>query len=1176
MSSNKRSSKGTEGNILDSRQLNELESMIKIYSKEQDLELEASIKNVNYESFYRVCKNLVKRFENNEENIHENTTLDITVLLESKNTLRVRLCDYDEINDFINRFSRESSSTIKRYISSLSSSKTVNIELKNRSQMKVIDLTEFNSNIKMLPEIPVVNSNKPSIDSMKNLFFRFKNRSTFIDKLLKFDVSEVQESNNLYDLINSQTKCEIEIEVTSKKIDANTFASEIENILKIVQDTDIPIGKTEASDITDRIISLLELRRDSNNIARNPVTLERHHIVNNIPNKYAVTDKADGDRYLMFIHNERAYLVSTNMVIKKTNIGSLDPAFNNTLIDGELITIGNNKAFMAFDVIYSNDIDYRFDDKYNLNARLIVLNKIIDKCFGNLIKFQDYAETNDDMDIKLIKKFYTKELSNYWKKFNDAYKKSNTLFVTRKLFFVPYGIDCSEVFMYADLLWRLSSYDNITPYELDGIIYTPINSPYSIRTRGRDNVNQEYKWKPPQLNSIDFFIRFIKDSKGEDVVYFDSASIDTGAKPYKVCVLHVGTSKGNREVPVPFRPNGVEQRANIYLTEDYAQDVKGNVIDDETVVEFVFDTSNPDIDDAFKWTALRTRHDKTESIKKYGKKYGNNLNVALNIWKTINEPITEDHITSLADISSYSNEMTQLSKNVTPKKQSFIYYQKKTGDAAGMRKFNNFIKSNIIVSYSRNKKRVLDVGCGRGGDIYKFTYAGVEEYIGLDIDNNGLFTIPDSALNRYKSMKKKIKDVPNMTFIQADAKAKFNSKSQLRVLPNMNNRNAQLIDKHLDSNIKYDIINAQFTLHYYLADELSWNNFCDNVNKCLENNGYLLITAFDGKLLADRLKGKKKLTISYTQDLGDKSIFAEINKIYSDDELKGNGIGLAIDLYNSMISEQGTYIREYLVLPDFLKQSLHDKCGLDLVESESFFNMFNLYKDYFESESVNIFDDAHTSYYKGVKQFYESLKHNPHSDVEQGAAMASFRFSMLNRYYVFKKTRYNDLTEQSRLVGVNHTFNLGKTLVPYFEMNRMMIDYSKKASNANKIYQVIAKKYSNVKPSVYLIRHTVSKDHIGSDYYVQDHINFDKIKDGKNRKTIVLYKSPEKEFYPIYQQVGSYGDFEDYVQNRTIHNAFDDNKISKRVYRTYLLNSDKVANDIDLLIDIHRKLREID
>nr|URM62219.1 mRNA capping enzyme [Mimivirus sp.] len=145
--------------------------------------------------------------------------------------------------------------------------------------------------------------------------------------------------------------------------------------------------------------------------------------------------------------------------------------------------------------------------------------------------------------------------------------------------------------MYADLLWKLCVYDQLTPYKLDGIIYTPINTPYMIKASPGelDSIPMEYKWKPPAQNSIDFYIKFNKDAMGAEAIYYDNSVVRGEGKPYKICGLYVGLIKSGQELPIPFKVSGIEQKANIYLTNDEALDIEGNVITDNTVVEFVYD-----------------------------------------------------------------------------------------------------------------------------------------------------------------------------------------------------------------------------------------------------------------------------------------------------------------------------------------------------------------------------------------------------------------------------------------------------------------------------------------------------------------------------------------------------------------------------------------------------------
>lgn len=1146
--------------ILTKEELDQIDNMIKIFKKNKDMELEVSFRNINYPTYIRVSEYYVNLTD--EKDISSSDSLDISIILENGNTYRTSILGQVHIENFLKKFTKARPDEIQKYLLGLEPGENVNIIYKDRGSAKRIYVDDVNMVVKVTSEMPLSEKNpKPSLKSMEKMLYRYKRRFSFlINDTVRIDISDVQESNDIRNLANKLSNYEIEMEILNRKINTNILLEEAESVLKIIQGTEMPIGKSEASFIIQQYQNLLQIKPSSHLDSRNVISMEAQHIVKFVPNKYAITDKADGERFFLFSTEQGIYLISTNLVVKKIDNAIKKKEWHNMLLDGELVANENGRMYMAFDVVYANNVDYRFNDKYILTHRLLVLNEIIDKCFGNLIPFTSYIDKNNDLEMDKIKIFYTKELKVYWDLFKKQLKKSKkNYFITRKIYFVPYGIDSSEVFMYADLVWKLSVYGKLTPYKLDGIIYTPISLPYMIQTSSEnfDLIPMEYKWKVPSQNSIDFYIEFQKDANGNDAIYYDNAVVRSDANAYKICKLYVGLVKGGQEKPIPFKINGIDQKANIYLNNGETTDSEGNIINDDTVVEFVFDITKPDIDNAYRWIPIRTRYDKTESVQKYQKKYGNNHNIANRIWRSIINPVTEEVIASLGNPSTFQREIERLSKSVESfNRPSFVYYQKKTANATGMRAFNNWIKTNMILTYCRNKQSVLDIGCGRGGDLTKFINANIGEYVGVDIDNNGLYVISDSAYNRYKNLKKQNINVPPMFFIHADARALFTVKSQESAIPMMTNYNKKLIETYLSGNRTYNIISSQFSIHYYLSDPLSWSNFCKNINQHLDNNGYFLVTCFDGKLIYDRLLGKSKMTISYTDNMGRKNVFFEIVKIYSDNNANNFGLGMAIDLYNSLISNPGNYNREFLVFPEFLTESLRKNCGLELVETDTFYNLFNLYKNYFLQENLEeyVARDISEKRYHEIRNFYVQLRPEHPDVVTADMALASFKFSMLNRYYIFKKTGKVDLNEPSRIVGVNHKINLGKVLEPYFITNRMIINPSTRNIQINKIYHAIRKQYYPTKPAVYLIRHTIPEEKIDNEIYRRNKLEFSKIRDGSSDKILLIYKSPERYFYPIY-----------YEGNNNLDDTLPNNG-------TYLLDSEKIVDDLNILVALSEKM----
>lgn len=75
------------------------------------------------------------------------------------------------------------------------------------------------------------------------------------------------------------------------------------------------------------------------------------------------------------------------------------------------------------------------------------------------------------------------------------------------------------------------------------------------------------------------------------------------------------------------------------------------------------------------------------------------------------------------------------------KRQNTGIHERNKSPIIGLRNFNNWIKSVLIDRYARQPAipqgqprkplKVLDMGCGKGGDLRKWVIAGVDQYIGL-------------------------------------------------------------------------------------------------------------------------------------------------------------------------------------------------------------------------------------------------------------------------------------------------------------------------------------------------------------------------------------------------------------------------------------------------------------
>ena len=79
---------------------------------------------------------------------------------------------------------------------------------------------------------------------------------------------------------------------------------------------------------------------------------------------YTVTDKADGDRKLLFINNKgKIYLITTNMNIQFTGAETKNKDLYESILDGEHILYNKKGQFInlyaAFDIYFINNKDVR-------------------------------------------------------------------------------------------------------------------------------------------------------------------------------------------------------------------------------------------------------------------------------------------------------------------------------------------------------------------------------------------------------------------------------------------------------------------------------------------------------------------------------------------------------------------------------------------------------------------------------------------------------------------------------------------------------------------------------------------------------------------------------------------------------------------------------------------------
>jgi hypothetical protein len=974
----------------------------KFFSKES--KERTFISGVSYDEFSR----FFTFFSDNAEfsKVNDDISLDIGVKIAEK-YIRITLNGTDEIMNYCksNVFNLNSDNVSYGVKEKLSSENLTDVQ----SRLAVSKETNYTLN-DLLEELEISKEDFGSLIYKTDKTFRYKQRTSFITKALpfRFDLTQIKSVINKRgqivpekNLVNSEVfnvapvfEVEAEFVYNSAVKDLLKDTKQIRKFIEIVlelslmirQDNEVVISRDETNRVMRNFMRLrfnkTDIDWEYDNYFNKPVvqyhkifpgakvsTLEMNHLSpDNIPyiyKNYCVTDKADGERYMLYIDPDRfIYLVNDRLEVVKTDT-RVSAKYANSMIDGELIVSLVNGVkqytFYGFDVLFVNDSNV---------------------CDLPLFPTKSVKETRHKYLLDLIADIEKAKITTI----NGV----PILLVRSKKY---YSLDYNEISPekmkgFCSLIW-----DNKVnfPYHLDGLIFTPIDEGYPL---GRLWANT-LKWKPPSDNSIDFLVKF---KTGDDEFAFEKEG-ETITK-YRVGELYSGelieTGKYKDYVETRFDvPNSLsgEPTYLIKIPVDSNGDIRGTrdnlIIRDETIVECVWDYTKKG------WVVLKTRLDKTQRYLESGKKISgtaNNIAVATNIWKTIIEFISEQLITGKVSLDEHL------------KSRGEAYYSKSGTDITQpLRSFNNFVKSLLIGGARFAGDSLLDLSCGRGGDLYKWKASKYNRIVGLDYSRNGIENLnPEfGAYGRLLSLRSKGDEwakTKDIKFFWADT-----SKMTTSRYPNGICNATKKLEAVEALKTKFNVITSFFTAHYYFENRMKIRGFMQNIHDNITNNGYALITTFDAEVVNKALENIKKG--NSIRGLVDKSYVWEIRKDYKKNvAMVGDesSVGLQISVKFESISDE--FIPEWLVHKEYL-QHVASQYGLVLISPEEAMDKFGL------SQGSALFEDLLNRYDPDITDELEKLRRSELGkifgrDIEKlydGKYLNLRQFIKFNRYYIFKK-----------------------------------------------------------------------------------------------------------------------------------------------------------------------------
>ena len=738
----------------------------------------------------------------------------------------------------------------KNYEITLDKGKIVKPILEIRKEL--IENKQYSSDIRISKNKEY--SKEGKFDVNKDIdFFRFKKRTELFSKKLpnwRIDLTQIVQLSQKLKFIEF-----LKIASKSKPF----YQLEAEWINKKSEPTEEDIYDAIIF-IRPNIVSILQNQLNYNLESLSAAVSIELKKLPEVYNGYAITDKADGVRYGLFI-DKYGNIIRFGRSLSAELIGKTSKN-KLTLLDSELI---NNKYYL-FDLMFYKGKDFT--------------NKSFDIRYKELQKIKDYP----------IKDFYFPKPDKVGNAAKKAYTKKH-------------------------------------PYELDGLIYTKITSPYK---------RSDYKWKPKEHCTIDFLIKHLKNDNNLLTIglyismnfsQLKRHKLRMYPETYKQFNFNRDTISKFKFFPWPFKPNAIQALSTTKIKVDKDFKYKGIPLLDNTIVEFKFNFSDENknnknnklkINKVMTWIPVTFRPDKQkiyeEGLKKFQYSGMNGYNASISAWECIQKPITTEMI--------FSNE------------PPVIYFTGETKLTKSMTSFHHRLKIKYYEKYIKKGDNVLELASGRGGDFWKLKKANFVLF--ADVAKDAIIELKN-RINKSKNIEY------NRNFIEA----------------NLSKNITKDIKKSINSHkIKeFNIVSIQFALHYFFESEKSFKNIFKNIDTYLKSGGYFMASFFEKERVKKLFKNSNTNTITLKK--GNSNVFVLENKSNKNSNKnlnKNSPFGKKLAVQTETIGKHDEFLVDTKYLINFMEKNnykLVEKVGFDDVymnqnkknmsNSEKKFSFLNIY-----------------------------------------------------------------------------------------------------------------------------------------------------------------------------------------------------------------------------------------
>lgn len=206
-----------------------------------------------------------------------------------------------------------------------------------------------------------------------------------------------------------------------------------------------------------------------------------------------------------------------------------------------------------------------------------------------------------------------------------------------------------------------------------------------------------------------------------------------------------------------------------------------------------------------------------------------------------------------------------------------------------MRKFHNDIKRKLYNDYTKPGDALLDLACGKGGDLNKWVQCKLSKVSGYDIDTESI----NESHKRYNIYKNKLQ---------------FNS-GVLDLSKNV-----------ISGNKDYNVISSMFAFHYFFENQDTFEIIMTTIKNNLKIGGYFIGTIFDGDTINELLPEPSSIYTLKTNE----TIDFQLSRL--------SNHSISVHLRETVLDKP---MVEYIVPVNHFKE-LMEKNGFELIETTMF------------------------------------------------------------------------------------------------------------------------------------------------------------------------------------------------------------------------------------------------